>query len=42
MRPRKVEVDKSVDSNKRVGRSSNNSLEDSSHPRLQVSFFKGL
>ena len=41
MRPRKVEVDKSVDSNKRVGRSSNNSLEDS-HPRLQVSFFKGL
>ena len=36
---RKGKVDKSVDSNRRVGRPSNNPLEDS-HPRLQASFFK--
>ena len=35
---RKVKIDKPVDSNKRVGRPSNNYLEDS-HTRLQPSFF---
>ena len=40
MPSRKAKVDKPVvDSNKRVGRPSLNSLEDS-HPRLQPSFFK--
>ena len=40
MPPRKVKVDKSIDSNKRVGWPSSNSLEDTTHPRLQASFFK--